>query len=331
MQNITLKLAVIGALFVSSHAQAGWLTVPATGFGSSAYANCYNAGRTASVPKGNFGSYPINAAQYPSTGTSDTCWTTAPSTEATLPPLDKSGAAFTGFTQSGSVTRSIPNPNGGASIGSVFDKYWRNPTTNVCVIATRVRMLNVDSDAAAGTQLFEVNDVVRSGFSGSGDVSIAYAFPSNLTPITVMSPVYRVGRTFTSVQHRALKYDTLANKAVNGTNYLDLPTANSVTTATSGEPTGIPATVSASTTSATQDAVVNSNHVDFTMDAVFTDDDGSTSAYSAVAYVEAPCDAIPTEQAGAIRLRQTGQENATLKAIDMTGYAIGTPQQFGDS
>lgn len=325
MKNTLLKLAVIGALGFTQYAQAGWVTVPSTGFTGSAYTNCYNAGRTAAAPKGNFGSYPIVAAQYPSSGVSDTCWTSGPSTEASLPPTSRSGSAFTGFTSTGSATRSIPNPvSGGATIGNVYEKFWRNPTTNTCLIATRVNMFNVDSDAGAGTQYFEVNDVVRSGFSGISNVYIAYAFPTNLT-ITAMSPVYRAGRTFTSVQHRALKYDTLTNKAQNGTNYLDLPTANTVTSATSGEPTGITATTTASTTSATQDAVVNSNHIDFTMDAVYQDDDGSTNAYSAIAYIEASCSADPTEQAGAIRLRQTGQENATLKAIDMTGYAIGTP------
>lgn len=326
MKNTLLKLAVIGALGFTQYAQAGWVTVPSTGFTGSAYTNCYNAGRTASVPKGNFGSHPLVAAQYPSSTASNTCWTAGPSTEAALPPTSRSGSAFSGFTSTGSALRPIPNPvSGGASIGNVYEKFWRNPTTNTCVIATRVNMLNVDSDADAGTQYFEVNDVVRSGFSGISNVYIAYAFPTNLTPITVMSPVYRAGRTFTSVQHRALRYNTLANKAVNGTNYLDLPTANTVSTATSGEPTGISATAAASTTSATQDAVVNSNHIDFTMDAVYQDDDGSTNAYSAIAYIEASCSADPTEQAGAIRLRQTGQENATLKAIDMTGYAIGTP------
>ncbi|MGP1717322.1 MAG: hypothetical protein ACTS9Y_09095 [Methylophilus sp.] len=323
MQNLTLKLAVIGALFVTGQAHAGWVTVPSTGFTGSAYTNCYNAGRTAGNPKGNFGSYPLVAAQYPSTGVSDTCWTSAPSTEVALPPVSRSGSAFSGFTQSAVTTRSIPNPvSGGAVIGQVVDKYWRNPTTNVCLIATRVRMYDVDSDDAANKQLFEVNDVVRSGFSASTNVYIAYAFPSNLTPITVMSPVYRVGRTYTSVQHRALAYNNNTNKGQNGINYLDLPTAVSVNTATSGEATGIDATTTASTSTATQDAVVRSNHVDFTMDAVFADDDGTTNAYSAVAYVEASCDAEPTEQAGAIRLRQTGQENATLKTIDMTGYAI---------
>ncbi|QDC45284.1 hypothetical protein FIU00_02805 [Methylophilus medardicus] len=186
-------------------------------------------------------------------------------------------------------------------------------------------MSAVDSDAAVGTQYFKVNDLVRSGFSGAGDVYFAYAFPANLTPVSIMSPIYRVGRTFTSVQHRALRYDTLANKSQNGTNYLDLPTKNSVSAEITGEPTGIFASTTASTTLAKQDAVVNSNHIDFTLDTVYANEDGSSGAYSAITYVEASCNALPTEQFGAIRLRQTGQENATLKAIDITGYTIGTP------
>lgn len=98
-----------------------------------------------------------------------------------------------------------------------------------------------------------------------------------------------------------------------------------VTAATTGEATGINSTTAASTTLATQDAVVNDNYVDFTADAVYADDDGSTNAYSAFTYVEASCSANPTTQTGGIRLRQTGQENAVQKVIDMDGYAIGTP------
>lgn len=323
MKNSLIQLAVLAALGSSFQASAAFVAVPDTGFTGSAYTSCYNTGRVvpyggvANNTKGNFGSFPIASANYPASGSNDTCWVAFSGSEATLP------AGKTGFTATASVTRAIPNPTGGASIGQVYDRYWRNPTTNMCIIGTRVTMTNVDSDAAAGTQYFEVNDVVRGGFSGSGTVNIAYTISA--TPVTVVSPVFRVGRTFTSVQHRAYKYDTLANKAENGTNYLDLPTANSVNTATTGEATGINSTTIATTTLATQDAVVNANYVDFTADAVYTDDDGSTNAYSAFTYIEAPCTAAPTTQAGGIRLRQTGQENATQKVIDMDGYAIGTP------
>ncbi len=332
MKNVKLQLALFGVFgVISVQAQAAWVSVPAAGFssGSTAYTSCYNTGRdetpgpagdgvggAANDRRGNFGSYPIALANMPASGVNDTCWIAKPATEGTIP------AGKTGFSASGSVLRPIPNPIGGSAIGEVFDKYWRNPTTSMCIIATRVRMFDVDSDAAANKQLYEVNDIVRSGFSGLGAVNIAYTI---FAPGITGSPVYRVGRTFTSVQHRALKYDTLVNKSLNGTNYLDLPTATTNTGATSGEVTGIGSTTAASTTSGTQDAVVNDNHVDFTADTVFTDDDGSTQAYSAVTYIESSCGANPTEQAGAIRLRQTGQENATLKTIDMTGYAIGTP------
>lgn len=324
MKNVKLKLAIFGAFGVLTtqvHA-AGFTALPAAGFANSAYMSCYNANRV--VPsggvvnniKGNFGSYPIILANYPAAGVNDSCWVAKPASEAILP------AGKTGYTDTGSQTLAIPNPNGGASIGSVADRFWRNPTTNMCIIGTRVTMVTGDSDPAAGTQQFEVNDIARGGFSGSGTVNVAYTI---FATGTTGSPVYRAGRTFTSVQHRALKYDTLANKEQNGTNYLDLPTKNSVTAATTGEVAGINSTTAASTSLATQDAVVNANYVDFTLDTVFADDDGSTSALSAFTYIEAPCTASPTSQANAIRLRQTGQENATQKQINMSGYAIGTP------
>ena len=87
----------------------------------------------------------------------------------------------------------------------------------------------------------------------------------------------------------------------------------------------------ASVTSATeQDAQVNSNWVDFTLDAVYLDDDGSTNPISVMTYVEAPCNsdsaavingASGWKKTGAIRLRQTAQENTTFKEIAIDGYA----------
>lgn len=332
MRNTLLKLAVIGVLSVSGYAQAGWVTVPSTGFTNSAYTSCYNTGRdetpgplgdgdggAADDRKGNFGSYPISSANYPASGVNDTCWVAKPTSEATLP------TGKTGFTLIGARTVTIPTTTGGTgNIGSLVDYAWRNSSTNTCIIGTRVTMINADHDAAAsGTQNFEVNDIARGGFSGSTNVSVAYTIFAS--PVTTASPVYRVGRTFTSVQHRARAYDTLINKSLNGANYLDLPTKNSYTAAINGETTGITASAIASTTAATQDAAVNSNYVDFTFDSVYADDDGSTNAVSAFTYIEASCSANPTVQANAIRLRQTAQENTTPKAIDLSGYAIGTP------
>ncbi|MEZ0208789.1 MAG: hypothetical protein ACAH17_01275 [Candidatus Paceibacterota bacterium] len=323
MRNVTLMLAVYGALISVSQSNAAEVIVPDTGFTTSAYTNCYNTGRTTADPKGNFGSYPIAAAQYPTTSTStnSTCYVTKPSSEATLP------AGKTGFTALPARTVTIPTTTGGTgNIGTLVERAWRNATTNVCIIGTRVTMINADHDAAtAGTQLFEINDIARGGFSGATGNTLSVYYTIFTTPVTVSSPLFRAGRTFTSVQHRSLRYDTNANKALNGTNYLDLPTKNSFTGEINGETTPITATTTATTTAATQDAAVNPNYVDLTFDAVFTDDDGSTNASSAFVYIEAPCSANPTVQANAIRLRQTAQENTTPKAIDLSGYAIGTP------
>ncbi len=332
MKKTLLKLTVLTTLGVSAQTYAaGFEPLPATGFASSAYTNCYNDGRVipsggiANNVKGNFGSYQISVAHYPTASTNNTCWIAKPATEGTIP------AGKTGFSASGSTIRTIPNPIGGAVIGEVLDKYWRNPTTSMCIIATRVRMFNVPiyTLASPGSPLnyFEVNDIVRGGFSGSGTVNVAYTI---FVPGTNGIPVYRVGRTFTSVQHRALKYDTLADKQQNGINYLDLPTKNSVAAAITGETIGVGSTTAASTTLATQDAAVNANYVDFTAEASFFSDNNldlppGSNAFSPLTYIEAACTANPTEQAGAIRLRQTGQEVRPMQEIIMPGYAIGTP------
>jgi hypothetical protein len=312
MKTSMLRLAVLSALGFAnaSYAAPGLVSLPTTGFSTSAYTNCFNDGRTAADPKGNFGSYsPITV---PTTSVNNTCWVAKPASELVAP--------LSGYTLVGSRTVNIPGDSG--NIGTLLDYAWRNSSTGMCIIGTRVTMTNADHDSStSGTQYFEVNDIVRGGFSGLA-VNAGYTLFS-----ATASPVYRAGRTFTSVQHRALKYDTSANKALNGTNYLDLPTKTSVTANITGENTPINATTTATTTSATQDAVVNDSWVDFTLDSVYADDDGSSNAVSAFTYVQAACSANPTviTNGGAIRLRQTAQEFANFKEITLDGYSIGTP------
>lgn len=323
MKNVKMKLAIFGVLGVlAAQASAtGLVTIPAAGFASSAYTDCFNTGRTGADPKGNFGSY--QPVTNPTTTVNNTC-ATFPANENTAPE--------TGYTLVVSATRTIPTVTGGAgNIGNVVDRIWRKPaatapvtSTDMCIFGAKVTMVNADHDSGtAGTQYFEVNDIARGGFSGSGDVTAGYYLQ-----VATASPIYRIGRSFTSVQHRALKYDAAANKALNGTNYLDLPTKNSVTAAITGENTPIVATATAVTTLATQDAVVNSNWIDFTTDAVFVDDDGGTNVGSGVTYVKAACNSDSAAtinstwvKTGAISLRQTAQENTTFKAIDINGYA----------
>jgi hypothetical protein len=257
------------------------------------------------------------------TVTNNTCVVT-PANEATSP--------VAGYTLVASATRTIPTTTGGTgNIGNVVDRIWRKPAattpttpTDMCIFGARFTAANADHDSGtAGTQYFEVNDIARGGFANSGTVNAGYFIQS-----VSASPIYRVGRTFTSVQHRALRYNNAPDRAVNGTNYLDLPTDNTITTDFTGETTGIDASTAASTTLATQDAVHNANWVDFTLDAGYQDDDGGTNALSAMTYVQAPCnsDNVATinatwVKAGAISLRQTAQELTTPKTINISGYA----------
>lgn len=321
-----MKLAILGALgLVSAQVMAapGFVAVPAVGFTNSAYTSCYNNGRVvpyggvADNTKGNFGSYPIALANFPSASANNTCWVAKPGVSEALSPL-------AGYTLVGTLTTSIPTSTGaGGNIGTLVDRVWRNsPTNTMCIFGARTTMITADHDLVnGGQQLFEVNDLARGGFSAYSTVNAGYTIFS--TTVNT-SPIYRIGRTFTSVQHRALKYDTLANKAVNGTNYLDLPTKATFNGAINGELAGINSTTAASTTAATQDALVNSNWIDFTIDNVVTDDDGTPNALSGYTYVESPCDGTDVAtwvKTGAIRLRQTGQENTTQKEIAIDGYA----------
>jgi len=325
MRNMTLQLALLAVFGAINQAYAlGLESLPANP-STSAYINCFNAGRTTSDPKGNFGSYsPITV---PSNSVNNTC--------ALVGLANDSSSPKTGYSLVTSATRTIPTSTGaGGNIGNITERIWRKPaatspvtSTDMCIFGAKVTMINADHDlSTAGTQYFEANDLARGGFSTAGTTSVGYFLQA-----TTASPVYRIGRTFTSVQHRALKYDTSANKALNGTNYLDLPTNTTNTAAITGENSPIDSTTSASTTSATQDALNNSNWIDFTLDVGWQDDDGGNNPVSAMTYAEAPCnsDSASTintagsawRKAGALRLRQTAQEATTFKEIEIEGYA----------
>lgn len=302
MNNVKLKLAVLAALgLASAQAAAALLAIPAAGFGTTAYTNAYNANRTVADPKQNFGSF----NQATNTTTNNVGYVTA-TNEATSP--------VAGFTLVATTTITIPTTTGGTgNIGSVVDRVWRNAAATQCIFGTRVTLINADHNAAlAGVQYFEVNDVARGGFAASGSVNAGYFLQA-----AAASPVYRIGRTFTSVQHRS----ATLSAGTNATGYLDLPglgsTASINGVATYNTPLLVP-------TAAQQAADVNANWVDFTTDVNFKDDDGSSKASSGVYYVQAPCNATAPAtwiKPGAIRLRQTGQENTAFKEISLSGYA----------
>lgn len=314
MKMSLLKLAILGTLgqTMNVYAAPGFVGLPITGFASSAYTNCFNDGKSAADPRGNFGSY--SPYLLPTTTMNNTCWVVKPAAELVSP--------IAGYTLVGSRTVNIPRATGdsSATIGTLVDYVWRNSSANMCIIGTRVTMIGIDHDnTLAGTQYFQANDLVRGGFSGL-EVNAGYALFTQSG-----FPVFRVGRTFTSVQHRALSYVTAWDRAQDGVNYLNLPTKTSVTVNITGENFPISSTAIASTTLATQDAMVNDNWVDFTMEVTSVDADTSAGAVSPFTYIQAPCATSPTVKTGAIRLRQTAQENTTFKEIIMDGYAIGTP------
>ena len=337
MKNSLLKLAVLSALGVVSAPvfAAGSLQPLVAAPTGSAYINCYNDGRV--VPplagpaetnlnaRSNFGTTALG-------GSSGVCEITGLANESTA-PLPGYGLQVT------STTQSILNPAGG-TIGNVIERIWRKPAatapvtpTNMCIIGTKVSLVNnVAYDSTSG--LFELNDIARGGYSNSGTVNVGY-FSAGVTPTP--SPLYRAGRTFTSVQHRAYKFaGTTPEKQNNGIGYLDLPTATSFTGAINGVNSAINGSTVATATAAEQDAAVNSNWVDLTLDAVFSDDDGTTNPASSMTYIEFPCNAdsatvmnsvapsgstLGWRKAGALRLRRTAQETTVFAEISMTGYA----------
>lgn len=310
-------LAAIGLTAVQANA-LGLVALPDTGFTNSAYTNCYNDGRVvpptgADDVKGNFGSYPIASANRPSSSKNNTCYIT--------PPLAEGISPVAGYSLVGFRTNTIPATTGGSgNIGTLVEYVWRNAANTMCLFGARVTMINSEHGAYNPlAPYFIVNDIARGGFANSGTVNVGYTIFS-----TSILPVYRIGRTFTSVQHRAYKYDTLANKALNGINYLDLPTKNSVTANITGEIYPIADHTVASTTLSMQDAAVNANWIDFTTKAVFAENDGATHPLSAFIYVEAACDSSNPNtwvKSGAIRLRQTGQDLSGLKEIAIDGFA----------
>jgi len=326
MKKSLIQLAVLGVVSISTQAFAtGFVNLPAGGYDTStpqtttspvtAYARCNTTG--------NFGSSTTVA---PTTSANNTC-AVFPSAE-TEAPLNNFGVGSTTTTpgtQDYSAVRPVVMNNtytGGVNktVGNVTEYVWRSRAVSTeCIYGAKFVATNTDfNPSASGNQYFEMNDFARSGFTGLA-VDIAYFRFAATAEV-----LFRAGRTFTAVQHRALKYDTAANKALVGTNYVELPLFSGGSTASiNGENTPIAATTAASTIAANQTAALNSDWVDFTTDAVFADDDGSTKAASSMFYVKSTCPATgsPPAVSNAIRLRQTAQENAQFIEIPVTGFA----------
>lgn len=289
MKNLKLAIAVSSALSVlaSTQAMADWENLPAAGVAvgsdTSPYILCN--------PTGDFGSGSgANAPVQPSS-TSDEC-AVVPSFELFAPDPNFSSAITP--SESRIATIYMDSYTGGTpvDIGTLTEYIWqREVSTDVyeCIYGVKVVLKEADyNDDETGVQNFEVNDIARRGWSGK-TIDVAYS-----TVPAVASPTYRIGRTFTSVQHRPGFVDQPitglgSSPAINGVNVWPTP---------SGRPTA-----------AEQKADIDTDWVDFTTDANYLDDDGSTAAASGMQYIRTSCDGNTHEvEAGAIRLRQTFQE-----------------------
>lgn len=335
MKKITLKLAVLGALGLASSQvfAAGSLQPLVAAPVGSAYINCYNAGRVVPPLAGPATSTLLARSNFGSTshgGSSGVCEITGLANDATA-PLPGYGLQIT------STAQNIMNAANTLVIGNVTERVWRKlaatapvTPTNMCIIGTKVTMSSLNN---YDTTRFELNDIARGGYSSAGTVNVGY-FALAATP--ALTPAYRAGRTFTSVQHRAYKYgagSTVAENQNNGTGYLDLPTIGGLATLNiNGVNSPIAANVVATTggVATLQDAQINSNWVDFTLDAAVQDDDGGNNPVSAMTYIEFACgkntDNATTinstwRKVGALQLRRTAQESTTFANISLTGYA----------
>ena len=296
MKNVKLQLALLGAFSVLS-AQVlatGFINIPTTGFATSAYTLCNTTG--------NFG---LSGYTWPTTGANNTC--------AVFPPNQTAGPD-TGYTVIISAVRplivnNIYTGSTNITVGQLTDMVWRKPAatapvtaTPMCIYGTKVVMNSTDYNTTiAGTQTFEVNDIARGGFSGLA-VDAAY---SNI--LSSSSPIYRIGRTYTSVQYRSasgyLGLPSLdSNISINGVNPFNSLTANALPLA--------------NPTSNQQTANVNANWVDFTTKVSYP-----SSAQSGFIYVKAACTTdTPIAVTNSIRVRQTGQNNSPFISISVTGF-----------
>ena len=201
-----------------------------------------------------------------------------------------------GFMMVGMISRgiSMPAPYAGEvdEVGTLTDTIWRNADKTECIYGTHLLM---KPNPLADGQMWEVNDIARGGFAGR-PVQVAYFFkPEPHQDYGLPEAVFRVGRTFTSVN--------------SGKNTLALPALKSAPN-TSKAVTNI------------QAAAVNENWVDFTTDVNAKDPDGVTRMMSSMLYIKTTCsDYAPVEVENAIRLRTTGQNGQHKLEISVPGLA----------
>jgi hypothetical protein len=176
MKNKLIQTAIWNMLGLASmQAMAtGLVDLPTTGFPVGSDISPYTLCNATNTP--------------PTTSANNTC---------AVFPANVNTAPEASFSLITSVTRNIVlndnthTNNSNVTLGSVVDRIWRKASTNECIYGAQITLSDVDYDLnTAGTQYFEINDFVRSGFSDHS-VAAGYYF----TGTTQQVLLYRVGRT----------------------------------------------------------------------------------------------------------------------------------------
>lgn len=290
MKNKLIQTAILNVLgLISTQALAtGLVNLPATGFAvgsnTSAYTRC------------NLGNFQDGGV--PTTTSNNAC--------AVFPP-NVNTAPEAGYTLVTSTTRNIVmndsahTNNSNVTVGTIVDRVWRNASTNECIYGAQITMSNVDYDLnTAGTQYFEINDFVRSGFSGRS-VDVGYYHTGTMQ----QSVLFRAGRTNVSVQYRPNS----------GYSALPLTTPAPASTPINGVAGwGTP-------TAAQQSATLDDNYVDYTVHVNYYDSYISQHRVSPYLYAKTSCSSSThTATAGALTFRQTGQEGEPWISFSISGY-----------
>jgi hypothetical protein len=322
MKNLKMKLAVLSALsVVSVQAMAtGFVSLPTAGFAVSANSDFSGslAGTTAWTlcnDTGNFGSDPADYTA-PTTGAHNVCAVfPAGGNDPGTPDSAYTNVALSAAKQSVTITANSE------TLATMRQRVYRNSAATECIFEKRLVMAQTGTfdynPSLSGSQRLEVNDFVFGGFSGTADVNAAYYHSRNTD-----SPIYRMGRSFTSVQMQA----DAATGTVPATGYYKRP-LNSTAPAASTEINGVGQTLSPPglPTQSQQTSEIRTNWVDFVVDTTGgLDEDGTTSKDSPFMYVKAGCGsgsetiAFPTV-ANTVRIRQTGQETQPFVTIIASG------------
>jgi len=307
MKSLTLKAAVLAALSLTAvqASAAGFVTLPTSG--TTPYVQCRVSG--------NFGSQSDTTVP----PTTDSACAATPGVGATL---NLNTTPESGFTLATSNTSSVTAF--AETLATLNERVFKNGATpTACIYAKQLVMSSTTTHDynpqfppanPTAVQAMEVNDYAFGGYTGAVSAAYAKSGANN-------SSVYRIGRTFTSVQMQA----NPSSPGSPASGYVVLPTAGG-TSGTEINGVGQTLTLPGSPSAAQQQAPFSANWVDFTSDVSGTaDEDGAPNVGSSNMYIKQACSATTTTSvANSLKIRQTGQETQPWVIVTATSLAPST-------